>query len=302
MLISIITPSLNRVQYVEDAIRSVLEQKYPDVEHIVVDGGSTDGTRESLIKYPHLRLSSEPDRGMYDAINKGLEKARGEVVGFLNTDDMYAPGCLEKVAREFEDKSIDAIAGKAVIVEQKPQGHREVILEICPSEPGNLWDTIILGIPAFNAWFFRREAVRAAGGCNADYRIIADREFLIRFWMRNPIYHWTDRLFYIYRQHPESFTINLTNSYRRQIVDEDLKMIQFFLREPSTPAKAVGLLRQARTRDTLNITTYLLRKRNWSDARKYMALGIRHDWIWPARLFFRGLSIASRRFQELARK
>jgi glycosyltransferase involved in cell wall biosynthesis len=291
MMISIITPCRNRVHFVEDAIRCVVEQRYTDVEHIVMDGGSTDGTLDVLAKYPHVKVFSGPDRGMYDAINKGLDKARGEIVGFLNTDDMYAPGCLAEVARTFRDRSIDAMAGKAIIINQTPQAQQEVILEIFPSESDHLWNTLILGIPAFNAWFFRKEAIRAAGGCNSDYRIVADREFLIRFWMRNPTYQKTDRLFYIYRQHPESLTINQSNPYRRQIIDEHLQMIQQCLREPSIPRTAVGLLRQARTRDTLNITTHLLRKRQWSDVWKYMFFGIRHDWTWPARLFFRGFGI-----------
>ena len=111
--VSIITPSYNRAGMIETAIQSVLSQNYPEVEHIIMDGGSTDGTLEVLKKYPHLRVVSEPDQGMYDALNKGLNLAHGEIIGFLNTDDFYAPGVFAKIALQFSEKTVDAVAGLA---------------------------------------------------------------------------------------------------------------------------------------------------------------------------------------------
>src|SRR4030066_1952836 len=95
--VSIITPSYNRAGMIETAIQSVLSQNFPEVEHIIIDGGSTDGTLDVLKKYPHLRVVSEPDQGMYDALNKGLNLATGEIIGFLNTDDYYAPSVFDKI-------------------------------------------------------------------------------------------------------------------------------------------------------------------------------------------------------------
>ncbi len=77
------------------AVGSVIKQNYFPVEHIIVDGGSTDGTLDLLAQFPHLKVVSGPDNGMYDALNKGLKLAHGEIIGFLNTDDLYAPGALE---------------------------------------------------------------------------------------------------------------------------------------------------------------------------------------------------------------
>ena len=93
-LVSVVTPSLNQAAYIEEAILSVREQDYPRIEHIVVDGGSTDGTLEILRRHPHVVWSSEPDEGQADALNKGFARARGTVLGWLNADDRYLPGAV----------------------------------------------------------------------------------------------------------------------------------------------------------------------------------------------------------------
>ena len=81
MKISIVTPCLNQSKFIVEAVESVLEQEYPNLEHIIVDGGSTDGTLEELRRYPHLTVMSGPDRNLYDAFNKGLRSARGDIIG-----------------------------------------------------------------------------------------------------------------------------------------------------------------------------------------------------------------------------
>lgn len=99
--ISIVTPSYNQGQFIELAIKSVLEQDYPNFEHIILDNCSTDETIGILKKYPHLVWKSQPDRGQSHALNQGFGMATGDIIGWLNADDQYLPGCFNKVTESF---------------------------------------------------------------------------------------------------------------------------------------------------------------------------------------------------------
>lgn len=99
--ISIVTPSYNQGRFIEIAIESVLAQNYPNFEHIILDNCSTDQTLAILEKYPHLIWKSEPDQGQSDALNQGFRMATGEIIGWLNADDQYLPGCFNQVTKAF---------------------------------------------------------------------------------------------------------------------------------------------------------------------------------------------------------
>ncbi|MBA7515426.1 Chondroitin synthase [subsurface metagenome] len=100
--VSIITPSLNQGQFIEETIISVKNQDYPNIEHIVIDGGSKDGTIDILKKYPHLIWKSQPDKGQSDALNKGFRMAKGEIIGWLNSDDTYLPKAISTAVNFFQ--------------------------------------------------------------------------------------------------------------------------------------------------------------------------------------------------------
>jgi len=118
--ISIVTPSFNGITTIRETIESVKSQEYPHWEHIVIDGGSTDGTVEVLKEYPHLTWISEKDEGHYHAMNKGVERATGEVVNILNADDCFRPGVLQKVGEAFRDHpDWDGLFGDIVYVDSE---------------------------------------------------------------------------------------------------------------------------------------------------------------------------------------
>ena len=120
MKITVITVVYNAVETIEDTLKSVIEQDYQDIEHIVIDGGSTDGTMDVVNSYRKQLavVISEPDKGIYDAMNKGVEHASGDIIGTLNSDDWYADiGVLSRVAQSFnDDKDLDAVYGDIVYV------------------------------------------------------------------------------------------------------------------------------------------------------------------------------------------
>src|SRR3954454_12100470 len=101
--ISVVTPTFNGATTLRETIESVLKQDYSNWEHIVIDGGSTDGTLDIVRSYAHLQWASEKDEGHYDAMNKGIARASGDVVAILNADDTYRPGTFTKVANAFEE-------------------------------------------------------------------------------------------------------------------------------------------------------------------------------------------------------
>ena len=115
-LVSIITPVLNRVQYVEECILNILTQTYSNIEHIIVDGGSTDGTVEKLAAYQaknpgRIRYISEPDNGLGDAVNKGWKMAKGEILGWIDVGDTYKPDAVQAIVEGFKESRADVVFG-----------------------------------------------------------------------------------------------------------------------------------------------------------------------------------------------
>jgi glycosyltransferase involved in cell wall biosynthesis len=178
MRFSIITPSYNQARFIEKTIQSVLKQRYLDFEHIIIDGGSTDGTIEILKKYPHLRWKCERDRGQADAINKGLRMATGEILAWINSDDYYLPGAFERVARAYQDiPGPDIVFGDVLVVTEAdrviarrralPYDYRMLLL-----------GTNYIQQPAL---FFNRRALEKAGYLDETLHYSLDWDMWLRF-------------------------------------------------------------------------------------------------------------------------
>jgi len=199
--ISIITPSFNQGAYIGQTIRSIADQGYPDFEHIVMDGGSTDGTLDVLRQFPHLKYVSERDRGQADALGKGLSRASGGIVGWINSDDYYAPGTFAAVARCFADPAVQWAVGNLAYLYE---GNAEIVAVRSPaiSYAALLRDPDIVKQPPT---FFRREILQAAGGWNPDFHMTMDFDLWVRL-ARIATPRMVDALWAYFRIHPDQKT------------------------------------------------------------------------------------------------
>jgi glycosyltransferase involved in cell wall biosynthesis len=195
MKFSIITAVFNRSQTIERSIASVRNQSYKNVEHIVIDGGSSDGTVE-LITTSLLRpdiFISEKDNGIYDALNKGILMASADVIGFMHSDDFYSnPNVLDKVAKYFENPATDIVYGDAVFFH--PNNQSKVVRRYRSSEYScrNLaWGIM----PAHTSMFFRSTIFKKHGLFKTDFKIAADYEYLCRIITQDsPKYVYLDEI------------------------------------------------------------------------------------------------------------
>ncbi|MHB8778311.1 MAG: glycosyltransferase family 2 protein [Anaerolineales bacterium] len=276
---SIITPTLNRAGMISAAIESVLAQNYPHFEHIIVDGVSTDGTLELLKRYPHLKVQIGQDQGMYDALNKGLKLAKGEIIGFLNSDDLYAEDAFSVIAEKFQKQNILAVAGEALIFTIASNGESKIISNFSP-EGASLLELSTIGSPYFNAWFFRRSVFEKIGNFRTNYKIVADREFMLRFALSALPYTTLNKPIYQYRQHMGSMTFEVTDQKLERIVNEHLYMTKTYLEQRSIPAEARELIRKLRTRDTLEMALRSLKKMNFPKFAYYSWQGFEYDPLW----------------------
>lgn len=175
--ISIITPSFNRFWAISSCLASLRAQSNIDYEHIIMDGGSTDGTLEYLhaeaAKDSRLRMISEPDSGMYDAINKGMNIARGDIVAYLNTDDFYLPGALTAVLSAFHQNS-----SLAMLYGHWMSWHPEHdFLEIQPVQKYKAADLAYFAVLPQPSVFFRRSVLDRLGGFDLSFKLLSDNDF-----------------------------------------------------------------------------------------------------------------------------
>jgi glycosyltransferase involved in cell wall biosynthesis len=213
MCISIITPSLNQAAFIEATIHSVLDQQYPELDYIVIDGGSTDGTPAILQKYgDRLRWLSEKDRGQTDAINKGLRLATGEIMAYLNADDLYLPDTFAIVAQYFEQHpAANWVYGDCRLIDESGQ-----LLGQLKAPEFNLKRMIQRGeyVPQPTV-FWRRSAFAAIGEFDVNLRYALDYDFFIRLGQNSPG-HRLDAELACFRLQPSSKTISGEEKHWRE--------------------------------------------------------------------------------------
>ncbi len=179
--ISVIIPTFNSAKSIEDTLKSVFNQNWPDLQIIVQDGGSNDDTKAIIEKYPIAMTGwqSEPDNGIYDAMNKGIRRATGEVIAILNSDDTWLPGTLEHVASAFSrNPDVGIVSGSIEVWEDLPSGAKVVL----KSSLLHLHKGMTIQHPAT---FVRRNVYERVGLFNMCYRIGADYDFVLRCLLTN---------------------------------------------------------------------------------------------------------------------
>lgn len=203
---SIITPSFNQAHFIEATIRSVLEQNYPDVEYIIMDGGSLDGSVEVIKKYSKKLAYwvSEPDDGQTDALNKGFEKATGDIFAWINSDDTYEPGVFTQVAEFFEQHpEVGMVYGEANFIDvngKKIGSFPSAQTDITRLRRG------YVHIPQQSA-FFRANLWRQVGPLDPDFFFAMDYDLWVRLARITRIQHVPGKVWANFRLHSNAKTI-----------------------------------------------------------------------------------------------
>ncbi|MBI5352966.1 MAG: glycosyltransferase [Chloroflexi bacterium] len=235
--ISIVTPSFNQGQFIEETIRSVLLQGYPNLEYIIIDGGSTDGSIEIIKKYePWLAYwESEPDQGQSHALNKGFEHATGELMAWLNTDDIYLPGALFRVADAFQKGNAQWIVGITLITDADLKildrfmpslytaSGRDINYEsmgwidfVCTKSSG-------IALPQPSS-FWLRSAVLQAGGIDETLRYAMDHELYGKLAYQGFRPTLLEESLSCFRTHPEQKTAHFPVIFWQ----EELKIVRYW--------------------------------------------------------------------------
>lgn len=217
-LISVVTASYNYRQFLRAALDSVGQQAYPNKEHVIFDGESTDGSVDMLRTYaadhPHVLWVSEPDEGQSDAINKGFRSASGEIIGWLNADDYYLPGCLEAVAEAFaRHPEVDILYADFRFIDG--EGRVLQLRQELDFDPFMLKYLHVLYIPT-TATFFRRKVFEEGNFLDAAYHYSMDYEFFVRLAQRGYRFKHIPVVVADFRWHAESKSSTQQRGFREE--------------------------------------------------------------------------------------
>lgn len=280
--ISIITPTFNRSAMLREAIASVVPPANVSIEHWVIDGNSTDDTVKWLRDVPTIQWISEPDRGLYDALNKGLARAKGEIIGFLNSDDLLVSEALPAVVEAFADPAVDVVTGHVEFFHDTAAGTHET-LRTMDTEPALKLglQNVLRGSPNINARFFRRRFAERVGEFDRSYSIAADRDWLLQAVLLNPTQRFVNRSVYRYREHSDSLTVHATSRNVMRYRSEHATLAEKHLAGKSLSPEQRRFLQSFHRRETATLAAQQLRAGELGALREWAARGLRHSGLWP---------------------
>jgi len=279
MRLSIITPSLNAGRYIAQAVESV-DLKGGNIEHIVVDGGSTDGTLETLQRFPHLRVLVQPRLGLYPALNLGIAEATGDIIGLLNADDRYLPGALAPTLAALANTDIDCAAGGAHVVRIGADGESAAIQRYDDAAHKMLaWEPLLYGAPIINARLYRKSFVAHVGDFDARHSIAADRDWLIRAKLAGMRIAAIAATLYEYQEHPGSLTINRGHVNADKIRDQHLAIISSYIGDP----RAAAVMRRWHAWETGHKTLRCVSRGDIAMAASTVRQAAAEQPLWPLR-------------------
>lgn len=218
-LVSIVTPSFNQSEFIEMTIQSVLRQSYQPIEYIVIDGGSTDGSLEIIEKYADqfAYWISEPDQGQVDAINKGLRKASGEIIAWINSDDMYVAGAVGQAVESLQGHpEVGMVYGDGIMVDGANK-----LLDLHTYRTYDALDLLCFDVLLQPTVFMRREALEKVGLLSTEYHMVLDHDLWIRIALEKPILHVAS-FWAVERTHAKAKTVAQTDIF----VEEAEKLLR----------------------------------------------------------------------------
>ena len=216
-LVSIITPVLNRVDTINEVLTSVAKQTYRPIEHLIVDGGSTDGTVRAIDRFahskPHVRWISEPDSGMYEAIEKGLRMARGDVIAYINSDDLYFPWSIETAVRHL-GRECDFVYGDVAIL-TRGRIRTTFQLQFYPEFDARYY--VHHGVLAQPTVFWTRAAMDSVGGFDVGRRLLGDVDYWTRAVVAGLRFCRVDDVLALMVLHPGALSVRFPEELREEL-------------------------------------------------------------------------------------
>ncbi len=266
-LVSIVTPSYNQCQFLEKTILSVLDQDYPSIEYIIIDDGSTDGSVEIIKKYErHLAYwESRPNRGQSDAINTGWKRAKGEILAYLNSDDVYMPGAVSTVVEYLsQHPEIAIVYGDCMMITEDDEE-----ISIYRAKPFNYRKVLEKGInPILQpSAFIRREVLSRVGYLDPDLYAAMDWDF----WLRSAMYYkfaYIQKCLSGYRLHHDSKSVNPAK--RLKAASDYIRIYNKLLSHPDFPEDLCRKRRRLMSRAYFIAAQAYYSGMEFGKARKYM--------------------------------